>query len=166
MFESSYTNIAGTFVKISAADQINLALQRNSPIRPEARYNRRGQNALYLSVDERSARVAMRKYAKDITAPLVLVRFEVEACQLVDLQHADMSAYKTRASQGWQAAIANGYEPASWEVADLLRENQAIGLIDPSRKDPDTWHVTLFRWNEPGAPMVNIVGDPTPISII
>ena len=66
MFENTYTEISGTFVRICSPDQVNLALKRNSPTRPEARYNRLGQDALYLAVDEESARVAMQKYAKDI----------------------------------------------------------------------------------------------------
>jgi hypothetical protein len=30
----------------------------------------------------------------------------------------------------------------------------AHGLIDPSRKQPHLWHLTLFDWNNPGAPCV------------
>ncbi|MEI6897892.1 MAG: hypothetical protein V5786_10505, partial [Psychromonas sp.] len=80
MFKNSYTEISGTLVRICCAEQLDLALQRNSPERPEGRYNRRGQDALYLTVNEESARVAMRKYAKDIDCPLVLVKYQVEAC--------------------------------------------------------------------------------------
>ena len=165
MFENTdtYTQISGVFVRICSADHIELALKRNAPERPEARYNRRGQNALYLAVNEESARVAMRKYAKDIDTPLFLVKYEVEACRLVDLRHQDLCDYKDLASQDWQSAIEKGYDPTSWQVADLFRSNQEIGLIDPSRKDPEKWHVTLFRWNEIGAPKITIVSEPTPV---
>ncbi|PWQ93416.1 hypothetical protein [Leucothrix arctica] len=73
------------------------------------------------------------------------------------------SDYREKASQDRQAAIAKDDEPTSWEVSDLLRTHQEIGLIDPSRKDPKAWHVTLFRWNESGAPIISLVGEPTPI---
>ena len=127
MFENTYTEISGTFVRICSPDQVNLALKRNSPTRPEARYNRLGQDALYLAVDEESARVAMQKYAKDINTPLVLVTYEVESCLLVDLRHNEMNHYKVLASQDWQSALNKGCEPTSWQVADLLRSHQEIG---------------------------------------
>ncbi len=40
-----------------------------------------------------------------------------------------------------------------------MPSSQQIGLIDPSRQDPKKWHITLFRWNEIGAPKVTLVGD-------
>jgi RES domain-containing protein len=163
MFESAHTEISGTFVRICSPDLIDQALKRNSPERPAARYNRHGQDALYLAVNEESARVALRKYAKHIDTPLVLVKYKVEACQLVDLRCESLSEYKALAGQNWQDAMAKNSEPTSWQVSDLLRSHQEIGLIDPSRKDPDVWHVTLFRWNEVGAPKVDSVGDPIPV---
>lgn len=163
MFEGTHTEISGTFVRICNPEQIDLVLNRGSLERPEARYNRHGQDALYLAVNEEGARIAMRKYAKDIDTPLVLVQFEVEACRLVDLRHKDASDYQALAGQYWQDAIAKGAEPSSWQISDLLRSNQEIGLIDPSRKDPEKWHITLFRWNELAAPKVTMIGDPVPI---
>lgn len=96
MFENTHAGISGIFVRICSPDQIDQALKRNSPERPEARYNRHGENALYLAVNEESARLAMRKYAKDIDTPLVLVKYKVESCQLVDLRHKSLSNYKVK----------------------------------------------------------------------
>ncbi|WP_413702175.1 RES family NAD+ phosphorylase [Psychromonas sp. KJ10-10] len=163
MFSNSYTKISGTFVRICSPDQVALALQRNSPKRPQARYNRHGQDALYLAVNEESACVAMQKYINNIDTPLVLVTYEVEPCFLVDLRHADNKHYRTLTSQDWQTAVNEAREPSSWQVSDLLRKNKEIGLIDPSRKNPEKWHITLFRWNELGAPGVRIVNQPSPI---
>jgi len=160
-----HSTISGVFVKIAFADQVDILLERNLPYRPVARFNRCGQDALYLSVDEQSARVAMRKYAKDSDQPRVLIHYEVQSCKLVDLRHADVADLRQLAKQDWQSALDSGDEPTSWQVADKLRESSEVGLIDPSRKSPGVWHVTLLRWNESGAPLVTMVGQPTAISV-
>ena len=58
------------------------------------------------------------------------------------------------AAAPWQEDVAAGMAPASWEVRDRLIELGAHGLIDPSRKRPGLWHLTLFSWNQPGAASV------------
>ena len=54
----------------------------------------------------------------------------------------------------WKPAVEVGEEPSSWAVRRRLEEAGAHGLIDPSRTAPGLWHLTLFRWNEGGAPRV------------
>lgn len=164
MHKYSYTDISGTFVKIMHPQDPLLALKRHAPKRPAARYNRLGQDALYLSVDEHSARVAMAKYLNTIDHPLVLVEFEIERCRLVDLRHKDAKDLRMLASQDWKAELQEGHEPTSWKISDMLRARNEIGLMDPSRKEPSVWHVTLFRWNEAGAPHVRLIGASKPIS--
>jgi len=56
------TEIGGTFVNIAWADDPDIHLKRGLPDRPAARFNRIGQDALYLSPDEESARVAIGQY--------------------------------------------------------------------------------------------------------
>lgn len=159
------TAISGVFVKIAFADQIDRLLERHSPTRPAARFNREGEDALYLSVDENSARVAMRKYVSKSDPARILVRYQIQICQLVDLRHVDARHLRQRSRVDWQGALKNGCEPESWQVADSLRRSNEIGLIDPSRRNPELWHITLFRWNELNAPQVTIVGQPTPIIV-
>ena len=48
MFENTYRAVSGILVIVCALEQVNIALQRNSLNKPEARYNRHGQDALYL----------------------------------------------------------------------------------------------------------------------
>ncbi len=158
------TRISGVFVKIAFADEWDIFLKRGSSDRPAARFNRRGQDALYLSKDEESARVALRKYVGDADSPRVIVHYQVESCDLVDLRHVDAKDLRQRSSLDWLCALESGREPESWRVADSLRASNEVGLIDPSRKNPSTWHVTLFRWNEPGAPQVKVVDQPVAIS--
>ena len=67
--------IGGLFVKIAFADDARGALRRGHPDRPAARFNRPGQDALYLSPDETSARVAIGQYVKagDPPAPFMAI---------------------------------------------------------------------------------------------
>ncbi|OOE90867.1 RES family NAD+ phosphorylase [Salinivibrio sharmensis] len=159
------TPISGIFVRVCHPEHIDAVLMRGSKDRPNGRYNCQGESALYLTETAESARVAMQKYASQITTPRVLVRYQVDPCELVDLRHPELQQYKTLSSVDWQAALAKGESPSSWWVADTLRSGNEIGLIDPSRKDPSTWHITLFRWNAPGAPSVTRVGEPEEISL-
>jgi len=146
------TEVSGIFVKIAFASEVDILLTLNSTSRPAARYNRVGQNALYLSKDENSARLAMQKYLNPSDSPRVLLSFNIEPCRLLDLRHPDAAQMRELASQDWQSDLDKGFEPASWQVADKVRESGEAGLIDPSRKQPDLWHLTLLRWNQESAP--------------
>lgn len=160
-----FADISGTFVKIALVDDLDVLISRFSPSRPAARFNRKGQDALYLSVNEDSARVAMIKHAQKSTGQRVLINYNVQNCKVVDLRHAQAQEMRSLASQDWEEAIACGREPTSWQMADKLRQSNAVGLIDPSRKNPKLWHLTLLRWNEKGAPTVTMIGEPEPISL-
>ncbi|OED34645.1 hypothetical protein AB833_32075 [Chromatiales bacterium (ex Bugula neritina AB1)] len=157
--------LAGTFTKIAFAHEVESFLLRGLPQRPAGRYNRQGQDALYLSKNEESARVALQKYRKPDDPPRVLVEFQIGSCTVVDLRHSDAINLFQASRGNWQDSLARGDTPISWEVADSIRDMGHAGLIDPSRKRPDLWHVTLFRWNEAGAPAVKMKGSPVDCSV-
>jgi RES domain-containing protein len=159
------SEVSGVFVKIAFATAADVVLARGVPDRPAARFNKVGQDALYLSPDEESAKVAIGEYVKADDPPRVLLRFDVERCSLFDLRHPSAANVYELARQGWRRALANSVEPASWGAADDIRRSGHVGLIDPSRRRPGLWHITLLRWNEPGAPRVRQLGDPTPIEV-
>jgi RES domain-containing protein len=148
--------ISGTFVRICFADQVDVALKHPSPTRPVARFNRLGESALYLSPDETAARVAIGEYIKVDDPPRVLVTYDVAPCHVLDLRHPDAQRIYEQARQPWQSALKRGEDPSSWAAADLIRARADVaGLFDPSRRRPGLWHITLFRWNEPGAPRID-----------
>jgi RES domain-containing protein len=159
------TEVAGIFVKIAFAAEVDMVLARGHANRPAARFNRRGQDALYLSPDETSARVAIAEYVSANDPARVLLRYEVERCQLFDLRHQDASQVQALARQNWRATFERGSEPTSWVAGDMVRQAGHVGLIDPSRRRPGLWHITLLRWNAADAPRVERVGSPIPIAI-
>ncbi len=157
------TIVSGRFVKIVQAEDQDVVLKRCAPDRPAARFNRAGQDALYLSPDETSARVAIGGYVTETSRRRLLLTFDLDESRLLDLRHPEASDIYELARQPWQQAIADGRDPPSWTAADTVRERGYDGLVDPSRRRPGLWHVTLFHWNADGAPQVRPVGTSTSI---
>ena len=91
-------------------------------------------------------------------AELVLLEFQVEAHNIVDLRDPAVLLAAgidlADAVAPWQDIAKAGGEPSSWQVRRRLEALGANGLVDPSRKRPGLWHLTLFRWNGPDAPRV------------
>lgn len=100
----------------------------------------------------------MIKHAGSRAEQLSVLPFNVEAENIADLRDVEsMSALGINvddAFSDWQAALADGQTPSSWAVREALEIAGATGLIDPSRKRPGLWHLTLFAWNHDGAPSV------------
>lgn len=159
------TEISGVFVKIVFASDLEIQLERGLAHRPAGRFTRVGQDALYLSPSDEAARVAMGGYVKDGDPDRVLLQYQVDGCKLYDLRHADAANIRALARQSWRDVFAAGQSPESWGAADQVRELNHVGLIDPSRRRPDLWHITLFRWNESEAPIVKRIGIPIPITV-
>ena len=94
---------------------------------------------------------------------IIVVTVRVHATRIADLRDSvsmdRMGVDPTLASQPWQESFEEGKTPLSWKVREMLEARGALGLIDPSRKVPGLWHLTLFTWNCPGCPTA-IVGHP------
>ncbi|WP_306233418.1 RES family NAD+ phosphorylase [Agrococcus beijingensis] len=130
--------------------------------RTAGRYSRAGAPTLYLSSSPEGVAAAMIAHTDARRAALDVVEVDVDAHGIVDLRdRAALEAVGIDADDAaapWQEAVAAGAEPPSWRVRDRLVALGAHGLIDPSRKRPGLWHLTLFRWNAPGAPRAELVG--------
>jgi RES domain-containing protein len=159
------TKIEGEFVKIAVAGHEDLLLNRGEKLRPPARFNRLGQDALYLSPHEEAARVAIGEYVRPDDPPRLLLRYHVAACDLLDLRLPENAALYELAKQPWQPPHRAGKAPPSWGAADEIRQRGIKGLIDPSRRRPGLWHITLFNWNAADAPNVTRVGRAVPIKL-
>lgn len=129
--------------------------------RSAGRYNAGNQRTLYLSSSEQGVAAAMVKHTRPGDAERAITRFRVRASQILDLRDAEgcrtFGIHPQDAFGDWQAALAAGRTPDSWHVRECAEALGASGLIDPSRKRPGLWHLTLFRWNEPGAPTVELL---------
>ena len=126
--------------------------------RSAGRYSPPDVPTLYLSSSRDGVAAAMIAHSNERTAQLKVLQFDVEARRIIDLR--DHNALKSLgidpadAAADWQNVVAGGGSPPSWKVRETLERLGANGLIDPSRKQPHLWHLTLFRWNSDGAPAV------------
>ena len=129
--------------------------------RSAGRYSPPDVPTLYLSSSRDGVAAAMIAHSDDRTPNLEVLQFDVEAERIVDLR--DHEALKSMgidpadAAADWQELVAAGRSPSSWKVREALESFGARGLIDPSRKQPHLWHLTLFSWNADGAPSVREV---------
>lgn len=160
--EDALREIGGSFVRIDFAEAAARALTRGAPDRPAARFNRQGEDALYLSPDAETAWLGIRSTAAAVGRQRVVLRLRVGRARVLDLRHPSAAAIYAEACQPWRSALADGREPASWKAADAVRRAGLDGLIDPSRQTPGRWALTLFRWNAPDAPRVRQAGRPEP----
>ena len=129
--------------------------------RAAGRYSPPEVPTLYLSSSPEGVAAAMIAHTDERTPGREVLQFNVEANRIVDLR--DHEALKSAgispadAAADWQRAVAAGGTPPSWKVREALQSLGANGLIDPSRKRPQLWHLTLFNWNADGAPSVRVV---------
>ena len=53
----------------------------------------------------------------------------------------------TEPSVPWMPERAAVQPATSWRASDAAREIGADGILFASRRAPERWHLTLFRWN-------------------
>lgn len=151
-------DIAGTFFRAVLPQHSGAALEGSHG---PGRYNRAQQPTLYMSSSEEGVAAAMIKHTRPGDPERMLVRLRVHASSILDLRDAArcraLGIEPDEAFGDWQAALAAEKVPDSWLVRDKAEALGANGLIDPSRKNPGLWHLTLFRWNEPGAATVEAI---------
>lgn len=159
--------ISGPFFRAISADRIDDVLEPPSA-HSAGRYHRPGQPALYMSPSAEWARIATSGYFREDGVQRVVVRLEVGIADVLDQRDEKACAFlgidREKSNRSWREALKSGAEPPSWANADAARAVGADGIVDRSRHIPDGWHVTLFRWNQPGAPEVAVDGEPIPVT--
>ncbi|TFD52299.1 RES domain-containing protein [Cryobacterium frigoriphilum] len=152
-----WSRVSGSFYRAVDPRYESTALAGS---RAAGRYSHASQPTLYLSSSPEGVEAAIIAHTDSSVAELLLLEFHVEAHDIVDLRdplvrHA-AGVDIADAAAPWQNAVRSGDEPPSWRVRQRLEELGARGLIDPSRKRPGLWHLTLFHWNTPGMPRVEL----------
>lgn len=151
----AFCTVRGTFYRAVDPAFADHAL---SGSRSAGRYSPPGSPALYLSASPEGVAAAMIAHRDGRSAQLSVLAFEVEAARIVDLRdHSELALLgidPADAAADWQSDAATGRTPPSWKAREALRARGAQGLIDPSRRRPGLWHLTLFAWNAPAAPTV------------
>ena len=150
-----FVDVCGTFYRAVDPVYEHAALTGS---RSAGRYSPPDVPTLYLSSSRKGVAAAMQKHADDRTPTLTVLSFEVRATRIADLRDvtamAELGVAADDAFGDWQQELEVGRAPASWRVREQLESMGAQGLVDPSRKSPGLWHLTLFEWNTASAPTV------------
>jgi len=127
------------------------------------RFNRKGQEALYLSLSPVTAlREISGGFAHRLT-PLVLCSYDVDCHDIVDLRteaarDAANVAMRDLAC-AWAGDLAAGREPSSHAVVRRLIADGAAGVLVPSfasgARDDDQ-NLVLWRWGPDSPHRVNV----------
>jgi RES domain-containing protein len=131
--------------------------------RTAGRYSPPDRATLYLSSSPDGVAAAMIAHTDERVPDLRVLAFDVEAHHVADLRDtaamATLGVDPSDAAADWQADVAAGRTPRPWTVRERLERAGAAGLIDPSRKRPGLWHLTLFSWNVDASATVRWVSD-------
>ena len=165
---SGLHTLGGRFFRSVPIDRLDRILSAPGP-ESAGRYHRLGQPALYMSPALEWAIIAVSGYIREDGIRRVVVPLQVGDAAILDQRDEDMCRHfgidRELSNTPWRPALADGDEPLSWKNSDAARNAGADGIIDRSRKIPDGWHVTLFRWNSLGGPSVEVAGDPVEITL-
>jgi len=164
--EAHVTALGGTFYRIKFLHEAGDIL---GPARaPEGRSHYGGQPALYLSKTPEGTVIAVRRYMRVDDPPRGIFPLRIEAARVVDLRDPAATAHfgidVTHRAAEWQPIRATGAPSPTWAISDRVRALGLDGMLYASRSAPDRTHLTLFRWNTPGAPRVATDGPPLPVA--
>ena len=138
----------------------------NGVISPEGRFHHSGQPALYLSPSVVSAGYAVISYVSDNDPPRVSVPLQLNNARLLDVRDPEtceaLQICPKAADTLWRPQRAAGDPATTWQTSDAVRNSGANGMIYSSRRQPDRWHVVLFRWNDETGTALEIYGEPKP----
>jgi RES domain-containing protein len=115
------------------------------------RYNRPGQDTLYLSLD---LMTAVAEYHQDIVVrPGTFCAYRVDVEGILDLTAPDeivaagVTAADLRSDWRYQALV-EGTDPPTWQLADRVQAAGGAGLLTPSLRQPDGVNLVLWQWND------------------
>ena len=155
-------SISGKFYRIVSAG--NAAAPLVGAVTPEGRFHHGGQSALYVSSSPAWAFKAVEAYLKPGDPPRLIFPLNLEPARVVDLRDLQLCAQlgidPADAAIPWLPQRSENCPASTWRASDAARRSGADGMIYTARSAPERWHLVLFRWNEPGAPVVSVAGAP------
>ena len=131
---------------------------------PEGRFHHDGQPALYAALTPEGAAASLTRYLGPDDPPRVIVELAVEGGAILDLDEPGLpqGIDGETARHRWDLDRAEGRFPPTWTMADRIRAAGWDGFLYPSRLRPDLRNLCLFRWTEPGGPVLIQTGPPQP----
>jgi len=131
------------------------------------RFNRRGEETLYLSLDVVTAVGECTQGFAHRLNPLVMCEYDVDSTDIADLRddegRARHSVELAELDCAWLTALRAGRDARSWLVADRLRAEGLVGVLVPSfvpGASAANANLVLWQWG-PDLPHKVAVFDPS-----
>jgi RES domain-containing protein len=123
------------------------------------RWNPVGQPALYAA---RELSTAWAEYNQGfVQHPALIAQLRLAGAKLADLTNADelssLGIDPAVHQCSWRDEIDHGRFPATYALRKRLLSMKFDGVIYPSHMSPGGSCVALWRWNERGAPILEII---------
>ena len=100
------------------------------------RFNRKGEAALYMSLDVMTAIGECTQGFANRLSPLTMVEYDVDCEPVADLRteeaRAVLGVSLDEMACGWLVYLRAGTEAPSWLLADRLRGEGFVGMLAPS----------------------------------
>lgn len=137
----------------------HLPLSGEGAARFGGRWNPVGSPAIYAALE---LSTAWAEYNQGfVQHPALIVRMELHGGEVADLtDDAMLERLGTSAAIHqceWREMLAQGQEPSTHILRSRLLADGIAGVIYPSFMSPGGRCLALWRWNEPGAPRLEIV---------
>jgi RES domain-containing protein len=132
------------------------------------RFNRKGEAALYLSLDIMTAVGECTQGFSHRLQPLTMCEYDIDCADVADLRDAagreEHGIAWDALACGWLSFQRERHEAPSWLVAERLRGKGYCGMLVPSfvpgAKEDANHNLVLWRWG-PDLPHQVIVYDPS-----
>ncbi len=131
------------------------------------RFNRKGEAALYLSLEIMTAVGECTQGLGQRLQPLLMCEYDIDCEDIVDLrgerERAACGAPLEDLACGWLSCLRERRDAPSWVIADRLRAAGASGILVPSfvpGAGVDDHNLVLWRWG-PELPHRVTVYDPS-----
>jgi RES domain-containing protein len=115
-----------------------------------ARFNRKGQHALYLSIEPETA-LAEYRQTEAMIQPGTLATYKVRLARVADFQHGPdehwSSLWRKWDCEWKRLAFMEGIDPPTWSMADKVIKAGASGLLFPSTKHAGGTNLVVFVEN-------------------
>lgn len=113
------------------------------------RFNRKGVEALYLSLETETT-LAEYQHVSPLLEPCLLTSYIVSVSRLVDLRHLDGSEGWDPLWMDWDTDWRNfafnlHIEPPTWVLGDLVREAGYAGILFPSVVNRGGTNIVMYQ---------------------
>lgn len=130
------------------------------------RFNRPGHSALYTSLDATTAWMEAQQGFPFKPQPMTLVAYQVDCCDLVDLQDpASLRCLQCSMADigcAWEDLSSQGIEPPTWILSDILLKMGYAGIVTPSFAPGCTQqnrNLVLWDWTETTPHRIQVIDD-------